>query len=221
MQAAGKTRRASGEANAAWNLQPRSGDTGGIFMNALQQFRVAVIATDGFEEAELTETVKALKDAGAQVDVIANKSGMIQAFRHHDKSIQVKVDRNISEVKANDYDGLLLPGGAMSADELRADTKVIEFVKQFNDSQKPIAAICHAPWILASAGLLEGRMVTSYFTIRDDLKNAGAHWADQSVVVDRNLVTSRTPKDIPSFNREMIKVFSRSSASVIQVAESA
>jgi protease I len=190
-------------------------------MNALNQFRVAVIATDGFEEVELTETVKALKDAGAQVDVISTKPGMIQAFRHHDKSIQVKVDRTISEVRPSDYDGLLLPGGALNADELRSEEKVLDFVKQFNESQKPIAAICHAPWILASAGLLEGRMVTSYYSIKDDLKNAGAHWADQNVVVDRNLVTSRSPKDIPSFNREMIKVFSRSSASVIQVAESA
>jgi len=190
-------------------------------MNALNQFRVAVIATDGFEETELTETVKALKDAGAQVDIISSKPGTIQAFRHHDKSIQVKVDRSISEVRPGDYDGLLLPGGALNADELRSEEKVLDFVKQFNESQKPIAAICHAPWVLASAGLLEGRMVTSYYTIKDDLKNAGAHWADQSVVVDRNLVTSRSPKDIPSFNREMIKVFSRSSASVIQVAESA
>jgi protease I len=190
-------------------------------MEVLNQFRVAVIATDGFEETELTETIKALKEAGAKVDVISPHSGEIQAFRHHDPAIQVKVDRLIQEARPGDYDGLLLPGGALNADELRADSKVLTFVKQFNDSQKPIAAICHAPWILISAGVADGRMLTSYYTIKDDLKNAGAHWADQAVVVDRNLVSSRNPRDIPAFNREMIKLFSRSNASVIQVAESA
>jgi protease I len=191
----------------------------------MKSLKIAVIATDGFEEAELIDTVKALKDAGAQVDIIAPSttahSGKIQAFRHQEPSVQVDVNRSLEDSHSDDYDGLLLPGGALNADKLRADQKVLDFVKEFDASQKPIAAICHAPWILVSAGVADGRILTSYFTIRDDLKNAGANWVDQSVVVDKNFVTSRMPDDIPAFNREMIKLFSRAGASVVNVAESA
>ena len=184
-------------------------------------FASPFFATHGFEEAELTETVQALKESGAQVDIISEHSGQIQAFKHQDKSIKVSVDRLIDDVKFSDYDGILLPGGALNADTLRANSKVLSFVKEFDQSQRPIAAICHAPWILASAGVLDGRMITSYFTIRDDLKNAGAEWSDEAVLVDRNLVTSRKPSDIPAFNREMIRAFASSTSTVIQVAESA
>jgi protease I len=187
----------------------------------MKNLKIAVIATDGFEEAELTETVQALKNAGSHVDIIAPHEGKIQAFRHQEPSIQVDVNKSLEDVHANDYDGLLLPGGALNADRLRADQKVLDFVKLFDASQKPIAAICHAPWILISAGIAEDRILTSYFTIRDDLKNAGANWVDQSVVVDKNIVTSRMPDDIPAFNREMIKLFSRSGSSVVNIAESA
>lgn len=189
-----------------------------------KNLKIAVIATDGFEEAELVDTVQALKNAGMEVDIIAPHttahSGRIQAFRHQEPSIQVDVDRFLEDARPHDYDGLLLPG-ALNADTLRVDPKVLDFVKEFDSDQKPIAAICHAPWILVSAGVAEGRILTSYFTIRDDLKNAGANWIDQIVVVDKNLVTSRMPDDIPAFNREMIKLFSRSGASVVNIAESA
>jgi protease I len=191
----------------------------------MKNLKIAVIATDGFEEAELTETVQALKNAGMEVDIIApsnaSHGGKIQAFHHQEPSIQVNVNRSLDDVHPNDYEGLLLPGGALNADALRADQKVLDFVKEFDAAQKPIAAICHAPWILVSAGVAEGRILTSYFTIRDDLKNAGSNWVDQSVVVDKNIVTSRMPGDIPAFNREMIKLFSRAGASVVHVAESA
>jgi len=187
----------------------------------LEGFRVAVLATDGFEESELTEPVKALRYAGAEVHVIAPHAGVIQAFRHHDKTSAIAVDRSLAQVRPADYDGLLLPGGALNADALRADESAKDFVSQFDAEGKPIAAICHAPWILISSGVARGRMLTSYHTIRDDLRNAGARWADQEVVVDRNLVTSRQPKDIPAFNREMLKLFSNYNASVIKVAESA
>jgi protease I len=191
----------------------------------MKNLKIAVIATDGFEEAELVDTVQALKNAGMEVDVIAPHttahSGKIQGFRHQEPSIEVNVDRVLEDAQPNDYDGLLLPGGALNADTLRADQKVLDFVKEFNSGQKPIAAICHAPWILVSAGVAEGRILTSYFTIRDDLKNAGANWIDQIVVVDKNFVTSRMPDDIPAFNREMIKLFSRAGASVVNIAESA
>jgi protease I len=191
----------------------------------MKNLKIAVIATNGFEEAELTETVQALKNAGFEADIIAPQGaaegGKIQAFRHQEPSVQVAITKTLDEVHPEDYDGLLLPGGALNADTLRADQKVLDFVKLFDSSQKPIAAICHAPWILISAGIAEGRILTSYFTIRDDLKNAGANWVDQSVVVDKNIVTSRMPDDIPAFNREMIKLFSRAGASVVNIAESA
>jgi protease I len=191
----------------------------------MKDLKIAVIATDGFEEAELTETVKALKDAGAKVDIIApsttHEHRKIQAFSHQEPSIQVDVNRDLDDARPDDYDGLLLPGGALNADKLRVEQKVLDFVKEFDASQKPIAAICHAPWILISAGIAEGRILTSYFTIRDDLKNAGANWVDQSVVVDKNIVTSRMPDDIPAFNREMIKLFSRTGSSIVNIAESA
>lgn len=190
-------------------------------MRELTGFRVAVLATDGVEEIELTEPVRALRDAGADVDVLSLKSGEIQGFRHLDKAGRIAVTRTLDAARSADYEALLLPGGALNADQLRAEPKVLEFVQQLDRDGKPIAAICHAPWILISAGLVEGRMMTSYHTIKDDLRNAGASWADQQAVLDRNWVTSRSPKDIPAFNREMIKLFSRYNASIIQIAESA
>ena len=190
-------------------------------MTDLTNLRVAVLATDGFEETELTEPVAALKKAGAQVDIISLKEGEIQAFKHHDKSIKVKVDRTFDQVKAEHYDALMLPGGALNADTLRAESKVQTFVKEITLACKPIAAICHAGWILVSANVLRGKTLTSYYTIQDDIRNAGAKWVDKEVVVDSNLVTSRKPDDLPAFNREMIDLFSRSTPSVIQIAESA
>jgi protease I len=181
-------------------------------MAQLSNTRVAVIATDGFEEVELTEPVKALKDAGATVDVVSTKQGNIQAFRHHDKSITVPVDRTLDEVSPSEYDAVLLPGGALNADKIRVEPKLKSFLKESSSAGKPMAVICHAPWELISAGLAKGRTITSYHTIQDDVRNAGANWVDQEVVVDGNLVTSRQPSDIPAFNREMINLFARTPA---------
>lgn len=169
--------------------------------------RVAVIAFDGFEESELTEPVKALKQAGAQVELVSGKKGKIQGFKHHDKSIQVEADRTIDEIKAGDYDALMLPGGALNADQGRTNRKVLSFVKEMDEAGKPIAVICHAPWILVSAGIVRGRKLTAYHTIQDDIRNAGGEFVDQEVVVDKNWVTSRQPSDLPAFNREMIRLF--------------
>jgi len=177
-------------------------------MPDLSNIRVAVIATDGFEESELIEPRNALQEAGARADVISPKAGQIQAFRHHDKSIKVDVDRTLDEARPDEYDAVLLPGGALNADAIRVDPKVKNFLKTVNDAGKPMAAICHAPWELVSAGIARGRKMTSYHTIQDDIRNAGAEWVDQEVVVDRDLVTSRKPSDIPASNREMIKLFS-------------
>jgi len=176
-------------------------------MKQLENLRVAVFATDGFEEAELTGPVKALKEAGAKVDVISPKPGRIQAFQHHDKSIQVNVDRTLDEASPEEYDALMLPGGALNADTLRAEPKVLEFIRRIDGAKKPIAAICHAPWELISAGVVKGRRLTSYYTIEDDIRNAGGHWVDREVECDSNWVTSRKPDDIPAFNREMLNLF--------------
>jgi protease I len=189
--------------------------------NELKGFRVAVLVTDGVEEVELTEPVKALRENGADVEIISPHSGEIQGFKHHEKAGRIKVDRTLDSVRAADYEGLLLPGGAFNADAMRVEPLAIQFVRQMNEAGKPIAAICHAPWILVSAGVVNDRIITSYYTIQDDLKNAGAQWVDQQVVVDQNWVSSRQPKDIPAFNREMIKLFSKSHASIIDIAESA
>ncbi len=180
-----------------------------IMMADLSNVRVAVIATDGFEEAELTEPVQALKQAGARVDVVSNKSGRIQGFHHFDRAGTVAVDRTLESVRADDYDALQLPGGALNADALRMVPAVQAFVREFQDAGKPMAVICHAPWILVSAGLVRNRRLTSYHTIQDDIRNAGGTWLDAEVVVDGNWVTSRQPGDLPAFNREMIRLFSQ------------
>lgn len=182
-------------------------------MAKLDNIRVAVIATDGFEESELTEPVKALREAGAQVDIVSVKSGQIQAFKHHDKSITVPVDRTLDQAKPDEYDGVVLPGGALNADGLRLEAGVQSFLRAADKAGKPMAVICHAPWELISAGLVKGRKLTSYYTIQDDLKNAGANWVDSEVVIDGNLVTSRKPDDLPAFCREMLQSFSRIPAS--------
>lgn len=176
-------------------------------MAALENFRVAILATDGFEEVELTEPAKALGQASAKVDVISLKPGQIQAFKHLDKSITIPVDLTIDQANPNNYDALLLPGGALNADKMRAEPKVLEFIRAIANANKPMAVICHAPWELASAGVARGRTLTSYYTIQDDIRNAGGNWVDKEVVVDGNLVTSRQPGDLPAFNREMIKLF--------------
>jgi protease I len=172
---------------------------------SLARVRVAVLATDGFEEAELTSPVQAMRDAGAQVDVISLEKGEIQGFKHQEKSIRVKVDRALDEVEFDDYQGIVLPGGALNADALRMDRRVQTFVKSFFNAGLPVAAVCHAPWILISAGIARAKTLTSYPSIQDDIINADGNWVDKEVCVDENLITSRKPADLPAFNREIIK----------------
>lgn len=176
----------------------------------LSNKKVAVLATDYFEEAELTEPVKALKAAGATVEIIAPKAGEIKALRHVDPGQAIKVDKTLAEADPTDYDALVLPGGAVNADHLRVDKKAQDFViKIMDEMAKPTAVICHAPWMLVSTRLARGRKLTSYHTIQDDLRNAGADWVDEECVVDGNLITSRKPDDIPAFNKALISALSK------------
>ena len=180
-------------------------------MSELSDFRVAVLATDGFEESELTEPVKALKAAGAAVTILSLKPGKIQGVRHDlDKTVKVQVDRAIGNVRAEDFDAVHLPGGTVNADSLRMVPEVQAFLGVMQDAGKPFAAICHAPWELVSAGLVRGRTLTSYHTIQDDVRNAGGDWVDHEVVEDGNWVTSRQPGDLPAFITAMLSLFRRS-----------
>src|ERR1700746_1058109 len=163
-------------------------------MSELNGFRVAVLATDGFEETELTEPVKALREAGARVTILSPKSGEIQAVRHDiDKTIKVKVDRPLKGASPEEFDAVLLPGGAVNADSMRMVPEVQAFLRAMQDAGKPFAVICHAPWELVSAGLVRGRTLTSYHTLQDDIRNAGGHWVDQEGVEDGNWGRSRRP----------------------------
>ena len=183
-------------------------------MADLKNFKVAVLATDGFEEAELTNPVETLRKAGAKPVVISPHPGRIQGFQHHDKGATVEVDLTLDKAEPADFDALLLPGGALNADAMRAEPKVRSLIRAFQEAGKPMAVICHAPWELVSAGVVRGRKLTSYHTIQDDLRNAGGDWEDREVVVDRNWVTSRKPSDLPAFNREMLALFSKAAESV-------
>jgi protease I len=168
---------------------------------------VAVLATDGFEQVELTEPVKALKQAGATVQVVAPKPGEIQGWNHHDKGDTVAVDATLDATDPGRYDALVLPGGVINPDALRLEPKAIDFVRHFVTSNKPIAAICHGPWTLIDAGAVRGKRVTSWPSLRTDLSNAGATWTDEPVVTDHGLVTSRKPDDLPAFCAKMIEEF--------------
>jgi protease I len=173
----------------------------------LQDKKVAVLATDGVEQVELTEPVKALKAAGAQVEVVSDKQREIQGFKHHDKADKIPVDKDLDRASADSYDALVLPGGVINPDALRLVPKAIDFVRRFVEAKKPIAAICHGPWTLIDAGGVEGKRVTSWPSLKTDLANAGAQWVDERVVTDMGLVTSRKPDDLPAFNRKMIEEF--------------
>lgn len=174
----------------------------------LQGLRVAILATDGVEDAELKDPRKALDDAGAKTTLIAPKAGKIYSMNHHDKAAQYNVDQTLDQVRAEQFDAVLLPGGALNADTIRVHPRAQEFVREMNQAGKPIAFICHAPWLLVSAGLAKGRSMTSYHTIQDDVRNAGGKWQDEEVVQDKNWVSSRQPSDILAFNRVMIELFS-------------
>lgn len=167
--------------------------------------RVAVLATDGFEQSELIEPLEALKKAGAEAEVIAPKAGEIQGMEHHEKGKKVRVDKTLSEAEASNYDALVLPGGVVNPDALRTERQAIAFVRRFVEDRKPIAAICHGPWTLIDAGGVRGKKMTSWPSLKTDLKNAGAEWVDEEVVVDNGLVTSRKPDDLPAFCEKMIE----------------
>lgn len=171
----------------------------------LEGKKVAILATDGFEQSELFKPKQALEEAGARVSVVSLKAGEIKGWNEEDWGDKIKVDLTLDEANAEDFDALQLPGGVMNPDKLRVDEKAVAFVKAFFDAGKPVAAICHAPWTLINAGVVSGREMTSYHTLRKDLENAGAKWTDQEVVVDNGLITSRDPNDIPAFNRKMIE----------------
>ena len=173
----------------------------------LSSKRVAVVAADLVEQVELTEPWEALEKAGAKPELISIEPGEIQGFNHFDKADTFKVDRTIDEVDADDYDALLLPGGVGNPDILRMNEKVVRFIREFFEQGKPVAAICHGPWTLVEADVVRGRRLTSWPSIKTDIRNAGGEWVDEQVVVDRGLVTSRKPDDLPAFNAKMLEEF--------------
>jgi protease I len=188
---------------------------------SLTGFRVAILATDGVEDAELRDPREALKNAGAQVTLIAPRKDKIQSFQHFDKKDQFSVDNSLADADPKQFDAALLPGGALNADTLRIEPHAQEFVREMDRAGKPIAVICHAPWLLVSAGLAKGRTLTSYHTIQDDVQNAGGKWQDEQVVRDRNWVSSRQPSDIPAFNQAMLELFAEKKNAIDRVRSAA
>ena len=176
-------------------------------MATLENRRVAILTEEGFEQVELTSPKTALLDAGATVDVISPKSGKIKAWDKTNWGIEVDVDKQLDEVSPDDYDALMLPGGVLNPDKLRQNKDAVAFVSAFLDEGKPIAAICHGPQMLIETGMIKGRKLTSYPSLQTDVKNAGAKWVDEEVVVDNGLVTSRRPADLPAFNKKMLEEF--------------
>ncbi|EKN01221.1 MULTISPECIES: type 1 glutamine amidotransferase domain-containing protein [Acidocella] len=175
-------------------------------MSNLKHLKIAVLATDGFEQSELTEPVRALHEAGARPVVIAPHEGQIQGMKHDKPGDKVKVEQVLDHANAKDFDALVLPGGVANPDSLRINKEAVAFIRQFVQAGKPVAAICHGPWTLIEAGAVKGRKLTSWPSLRTDLKNAGAEWVDQEVVVDGMLVTSRNPDDLPAFNKALLKL---------------
>ena len=169
--------------------------------------KVAILAADMFERVELEEPRQALEDAGATTEVISIHDGEIQGFDHFDPASKVTVDKTVEEVSVDDYDALLIPGGVGNPDQLRGDENAVAFVRDFAAAKKPMAVICHGPWMLVESGVVRGKKVTSWPTLETDIRNAGGEWVDEEVVVDDGLVTSRKPDDIPAFNKKMIEEF--------------
>jgi protease I len=168
--------------------------------------RIAILVTDGFEQIELTSPREALEKAGAKCVVISPKGGEVQGFKHHDKADRIKVDLELSKADPNEFDGVLLPGGVINGDALRIENKAQQFVQEMDRAGKPVMVICHGPWLLVSAGLVKGRTITSWPTLRDDIRNAGGNWQDREVIRERNWVSSRKPDDLPAFNKAIVEV---------------
>jgi protease I len=168
---------------------------------------IAILVENGFEQVELTEPRKALEQAGARTEVVSPQKGKVKGWNHKEWGDELPVDVRLDDADPTRYDGLLLPGGVMNPDKLRINEKAVRFVRAFFEEGKPVAAICHAPWTLIDAGVVRGRRLTSYPTLKTDLENAGADWVNEEVVVDSGLVTSRKPDDIPAFNEKMIEEF--------------
>ena len=174
-------------------------------MATLSGKKVAILTENGFEEVELTSPKKELEAAGAKVDIVSPQRDKVKAWNHDHWTIELPVDVNIEQANADDYDALMLPGGVLNPDKLRTNEKSVEFAQQFLEQGKPVAAICHGPQLLIETGMIDGRNMTSYSSVKTDIENAGAHWADREVIVDNGLVTSRSPKDLPAFNKKMIE----------------
>jgi protease I len=179
----------------------------GNMAGKLQNKKVAILVADGFEQVELTEPKEALEAEGAVTTIISPATGKVQAWKHDEKGDAFKVDVKLADANSSDYDALLLPGGVKNPDKLRMLPEAVQFAKDFINSGKPVAAICHGPWLLVEADVVEGRQMTSWPSLKTDLTNAGADWVDREVVVDSGLVTSRKPDDIPAFNQKMIEEF--------------
>jgi len=177
--------------------------------DSLRGKRIAIVATDGYEQAELLEPKKALEEAGATTEVIAPKSGEIKGWESKDWGGKVKVDKTLDQARAQDYDALVLPGGVMNPDHLRMEPRAVSFVKDFVGTGRPVAAICHGPWTLIEAGVVQGKTITSWPSLKTDLKNAGANWVDQEVATDGQFISSRKPDDLPAFNKAIIEAISQ------------
>jgi deglycase len=175
--------------------------------NKLEGKRVAFLATDMVEQVELTEPWKAVRDAGARVELVSLDEGKIQGFNHYDKADEFAVDRTVEEASASDYDALVIPGGVGNPDTMRGDENAVSFVQDFFEQGKPVGVICHGPWMLVEAGVVRGRKVTSWPTLQTDIRNAGGNWVDEEVVVDNGLVTSRKPDDLPAFCKKIVEEF--------------
>jgi protease I len=174
-------------------------------MGTLSGKKVAVLVENGFEQVELTSPVEKLREAGADVTIVSPQQGKVKGWKHTEWGDEFDVDLSVDAASSGDFDALVLPGGVMNPDKLRTNQKAVAFVRSFFEESKPVAAICHGPWTLIDAGVVEGRKMTSYPSIQTDLKNAGAEWVDQEVVVDHGLVTSRSPRDLEAFNRKMVE----------------
>jgi protease I len=173
----------------------------------LEGKKIAILATDGVEQVELVEPRKALEDEGAQTELVSLEEGQIQGFDHLDHADKLDVDTTVQQASADDYDGILIPGGVANGDFLRADKDACAFVAAFAEQKKPIASICHGPWILVETGIVKGRTITSYPSLKTDVENAGGTWVDEEVHVDSGLTTSRNPGDLPAFNAKMVEEF--------------